>query len=576
SMDIDLESNDTAQETIEEEVKAVEEAIVEEPAELSLDLDLDFDLDMDAEKNITLDETPEDIDLEIDMDIENPLQDEPEELLMEIDLDSSDITGDKTDENSEEIELELELETDEQLDAKDTTEKAIETPDEIDLSAIENMLDLDDGVELDEGKDNKIEEITLELDTEVEETTSPDASENELELEEVDLADLENMLVVKEETDDVIDLLDSTEKDLKEDDEQHIDATQTLDLTEIETMLDLDDSQNQNMESENITEEIELELDNDIEEEQDKDQKTDESFEKTGEFDISELESMLEITESDIEENIEEEQESDYHKKSDTIELEFDLDESDKADLYKNYTPDLEAAANKDKTDAAEAIKEDAEVTSDQNVEIETNTDITNTKKSIKKSGKKKINKLVAGLLILALMGGGGYGAYTLIKNKSIEIPAIITKAAELPYINNFFKDKKEDITGAIKITPLENSITGKSFTNAKAGDLFVIKGKIKNDYNHPRSFIRVKANIFLKGGVRSKTSIVYCGNILSNMDIENLEFDLIKKRLLNRNGDRKSNVNLKPGATLPFMVIFSNLPENMNMFNVEVESSTP
>ncbi|MBL0716409.1 MAG: zinc-ribbon domain-containing protein, partial [Desulfosarcina sp.] len=38
SMDIDLESNDTAQETIEEEVKAVEEAIVEEPAELSLDL----------------------------------------------------------------------------------------------------------------------------------------------------------------------------------------------------------------------------------------------------------------------------------------------------------------------------------------------------------------------------------------------------------------------------------------------------------------------------------------------------------------------------------------------------------
>jgi len=559
SMELDLESNDTTEEAGEEI----------EPAELSLDLGLD--LDMDEEKNDEPDEVPEDIDLALDMDIENPLEDEPEELSMELELESDDTTEEKADKISDEIEFELELVSDEELNG----ENKIAVPDEIDLSAIEKILDVEDGIELDEDKDNQIEDLTLELDMYVEEETFHDTGENNEGIESLDLADLENMLGVEEnseETDNefVIDLTDSTEKNLEEveQNEQDIDATQSLDLTEIETMLDMDDSPNQNVDSEDLTAEIELELDSDI----DEDEKTDEFFEKTAEVDMSDIETMLDITAPDIEED----QQSDYHKTSDTIELEFDLDESDKADLYKNYNSDVEDNADKDKTRTTD---EDSQTTSDQDVAIEADADINVTKEPIKKIGKKKVNKLVLCLLIVVLMGGGSYGAYTLIESKSIKIPYIneaIKKLAELPYINDFFKDKKEDITGAIKITPVENTITGKYFNNTKAGELFVIQGKIRNDYDHPRSFIRVKANLFSKGGTNSKTRIVYCGNILSDPDIENLDFNAITKRLMNRNGDNKSNVNLKQGAALPFMVIFSNLPDNMNMFNVEPESSTP
>ena len=568
-LEFDLESDDTTGEKTEEEIET-------DPAEFSLDLDLA--LDMDEEKSNEPDEIPENIDLALDMDIENPLQDETDELSMELDLESDDTTGEKTEEISDEMEFELEFATDEELDEKSTIEEEkIAVSDEIDLSAIENMLDLEDGVELDKGTDNKIEDITLELDMAVEEETSPDTVNNDNEIDTLDVADLENMLGVEEETDDaVIDLTNSTEKNLEEpeQDEQNIDATLSLDLTEIETMLDMDDSPNQNMDFEERTAEIELELDNDI----DEDEKADESFEKTVELDISDIEKMLDITASDVEEDIvKEQQQSDDHKTSDTIELEFDLDESDKADLYKNYPSDIEDDADKDEIKATD---EDSQITSDQNAEIEVNTDINAAKEPIKKSSKKKVNKLVLCFLIIVLMGGGTYGAYTLIENQSIKLPSIINKtiknAAELPYIKNFFENKKEDTTGAMKIIPIENSITGKYFNNTKAGELFVIKGNIRNDYNHPRSLIRIKANIFSKGGARSKTRIVYCGNILSNLDIENLELDVINKRLINRNGDRKSNINLKQGATLPFMVIFSNLPENMNMFNVEVESSTP
>ena len=560
SMELELESDDTAEEETE-------------PAELSLDLD--FALDMDEEKSDEPDEVPEDIDLALDMDIENPLEDEPEELSMELELESDDTTEKKADKISDEIEFELELVSDEKLNGEDKIEDKIAVPDEIDLSAIEKILDVEDGIELDEDKDNQIEDLTLELDMYVEEETFHDTGENNEEIESLDLADLENMLGVEEnseETDNefVIDLTDSTEKNLGEveQNEQDIDATQSLDLTEIETMLNMDDSPNQNVDSEDLTAEIELELDSDI----DEDEKTDEFFEKTAEVDMSDIETMLDITAPDIEED----QQSDYHKTSDTIELEFDLDESDKADLYKNYDSDVEDNADKDKTKTTD---EDSQTTSDQDVAIEADADINVTKEPIKKIGKKKVNKLVLCLLIVVLMGGGSYGAYTLIDSKSIKIPYIneaIKKLAELPYINDFFKDKKEDITGAIKITPVENTITGKYFNNTKAGELFVIKGKIRNDYDHPRSFIKVKANLFSKGGTNSKTRIVYCGNILSDPDIENLDLNAITKRLMNRNGDNKSNVNLKQGAALPFMVIFSNLPDNMNMFNVEPESSTP
>ena len=560
SMELELESDDTAEEETE-------------PAELSLDLD--FALDMDKEKSDEPDEVPEDIDLALDMDIENPLEDEPEELSMELELESDDTTEEKADKISDEIEFELELVSDEELNGEDKIADKIAVPDEIDLSAIEKILDVEDGIELDEDKDNQIEDLTLELDMYVEEETFHDTGENNEGIESLDLADLENMLGVEEnseETDNefVIDLTDSTEKNLEEveQNEQDIDATQSLDLTEIETMLDMDDSPNQNVDSEDLTAEIELELDSDI----DEDEKTDEFFEKTAEVDMSDIETMLDITAPDIEED----QQSDYHKTSDTIELEFDLDESDKADLYKNYNSDVEDNADKDKTKTTD---EDSQTTSDQDVAIEADADINVTKEPIKKIGEKKVNKLVLCLLIVVLMGGGSYGAYTLIESKSIKIPYIneaIKKLAELPYINDFFKDKKEDITGAIKITPVENTITGKYFNNTKAGELFVIQGKIRNDYDHPRSFIRVKANLFSKGGTNSKTRIVYCGNILSDPDIENLDLNAITKRLMNRNGDNKSNVNLKQGAALPFMVIFSNLPDNMNMFNVEPESSTP
>jgi hypothetical protein len=48
-----------------------------------------------------------------------------------------------------------------------------------------------------------------------------------------------------------------------------------------------------------------------------------------------------------------------------------------------------------------------------------------------------------------------------------------------------------------------------------------------------------------------------------------------IRKRLKNKTGDKRSNVKLKSGGELPFMVVFSSLPKNLDEFTVKVARSS-
>jgi hypothetical protein len=49
-----------------------------------------------------------------------------------------------------------------------------------------------------------------------------------------------------------------------------------------------------------------------------------------------------------------------------------------------------------------------------------------------------------------------------------------------------------------------------------------------------------------------------------------------INKYLSKMAGDNQSNMNVKPGAKVPFMVIFSNLPDNIEEYRIQIEGSVP
>jgi uncharacterized cupredoxin-like copper-binding protein len=54
------------------------------------------------------------------------------------------------------------------------------------------------------------------------------------------------------------------------------------------------------------------------------------------------------------------------------------------------------------------------------------------------------------------------------------------------------------------------------------------------------------------------------------------MDMNSINKRLSNPLGDNKSNVNVKPGKLLQFMVVFPNIPDNIEEYTVEVMGSSP
>jgi hypothetical protein len=142
----------------------------------------------------------------------------------------------------------------------------------------------------------------------------------------------------------------------------------------------------------------------------------------------------------------------------------------------------------------------------------------------------------------------------------------------EIPFISDF-KGSKLDEKGTLKIVPVDESIKG-DYVETQSGNLFVITGKVKNEYNHPRSYIAVVGKLFKKGKVLLKAETVYCGNVIPANEIGTTDPVLIKKRLQNRLGDKKSNVKVQPGGLVPFMLIFENITDDLDEYSVEVESS--
>ena len=119
----------------------------------------------------------------------------------------------------------------------------------------------------------------------------------------------------------------------------------------------------------------------------------------------------------------------------------------------------------------------------------------------------------------------------------------------------------------------MDDSIKG-DYIQTQLGNLFVITGEVKNEYKHPRSYISVTGKLFKKGKVLLKAEAVYCGNIIPANEFGASDPALMKKRLQNRFGDKKSNVKIQPGSTVPFMLIFENITDELDEFSVEVASS--
>jgi hypothetical protein len=156
-----------------------------------------------------------------------------------------------------------------------------------------------------------------------------------------------------------------------------------------------------------------------------------------------------------------------------------------------------------------------------------------------------------------------------------VKIPYLSDLNVKIPYLSDWLNPEPQDVAGNLKIIPLGQTINGKFVDNARSGQLFVIQGQIENDYDHPRSHIKVTGKLFLKGKKIAKKATVYCGNLLSSSELATMDMATINKKLNIQAGDNRSNFKVATRKRVPFMIVFDKLPRNLDEFTVEVESSS-
>jgi predicted Zn finger-like uncharacterized protein len=142
-----------------------------------------------------------------------------------------------------------------------------------------------------------------------------------------------------------------------------------------------------------------------------------------------------------------------------------------------------------------------------------------------------------------------------------------------IPFLQSSKKQEATD-PGVARLS--FKAVTGSFIQSQKAGQLFVIKGMVTNNYPKPRSFILLKGTILDDRGKVVKVKIAYAGNTFGENQIKETPIEGLNQGLKTRVGRNKMNLNVQPGATIPFMIIIDQLPENVSEFTVEAVSSSP
>ncbi|MGE4580455.1 MAG: DUF3426 domain-containing protein [Desulfuromonadales bacterium] len=213
-------------------------------------------------------------------------------------------------------------------------------------------------------------------------------------------------------------------------------------------------------------------------------------------------------------------------------------------------------------TSAAAAIPSPKEVS-----EESTAKDSKKSTKARKKPGRKPRKSPLRGLilfilvLLLGLSAAGGYLFYT---QGNLDIGAIITQlTGQAP---------PAQPAGQIQITDLSSTFVN----NREAGELFVIQGQAVNQFKEVRSAIAVKGVLYNPNGKALLQQTVFCGNRLTATELQEWPFAKIEEAMNNQFGDSLSNLNVAPGARIPFTIVFKNLPRDLSEFTVEMADSKP
>ena len=179
---------------------------------------------------------------------------------------------------------------------------------------------------------------------------------------------------------------------------------------------------------------------------------------------------------------------------------------------------------------------------------------------------KRRRSRLLITILIIILLVAGAVAALVVFK------PDLLSEY--IPFLKKPLSKEQVFDMGNKRLS--FKDLNGSFVNLKKAGKLFLVKGLVVNNYPDKRNYIRIKSNILDAKAKVVKSKIAFAGNPINDKELKSLSIEEINKRLMNKFGKNKMNTNILPGSSIPFMIIFSDLPEDISEFTVEAISSFP
>ncbi len=497
-----------------------------------------------AEPSAGTEESPADLSLqETDQEIES-LPEEPSSF----EVKEEDFSLEEEDLEMEETDLEIE-------------DPELEEPE----PAEEDDFSFEDNVDIDEADDpgelELEEESAIEFDDDGDDDLILEQEDASLEFDYDDDDGLE-FETIDDEDDDLI--LEDDAVPLEEDDDLSLEMEVQEEPAPEETKgsADLDEETNIEQLSLENDEEEEFELDFDVQDSDDDappaEPEPDTSLEDSPEN------SDMEQDGSQIHDNTAPESEEDA-KEPPVITPEDDFSQYDEI-LDQETEPEIVASDNDETHGQKETETKD--LPQQTNGSEDAHTPLITPSSGAKRRRKKKKSAVGAPVLVLVLAFLLVTGAYVASKMTGYKIPYL--SDLNIAFIDQYLKTP-ETRKPALKPVPNQKSVNGRFVTNSSAGTLFVITGRVKNPSDTAYSYIEVKGALITKGKKQARTKTAFCGNILTEETLKNSNIADINKKLSVKSGNHNSNINIKPGANVPFMIVFSNLPEKLQNFTVKV-----
>lgn len=404
---------------------------------------------------------------------------------------------------------------------------------------------------------------------ELEDLTDFDLNEDELDFEFEESEELQEELKQLQPEDNNLQIWDETEELHKGNGEQEElkladDDLEDFNLEEIEESFDDDGDEEEELTlADNDLENFNIE---EIEASLKKDYETREPDENVDPANFSDHADELKL-----------ESEGDEDEDADEIEVDFSefkeiLDQDDDSNNFSKIDKDISdenrESPLKDSIKDSDMEKKQSTTDPDANAETEepepqnrlSDFDTADDIKRPVRPGKTLMTLLFLAILVLA--------GYSICIMRGIEIPYI--SKIEIPYLTKYLQ-QEEQKPASVKLIPDKKSVKGKFVTNSSAGTLFVITGKVTSNSKIPCSHVKIAGTLITKGKIEAKTKTVFCGNIIDEEKLATLDFSEINTIMSQKTGNNRSNINISIDRPVSFMIIFRDLPDNLENFTVHV-----